>query len=394
VYAALGGVKVERNNDTGEAAREAMNAALSLYPESFSDYCKDLSSTDNAIAAVHNARDRGNEMQNPEGDNPTSLSALENEIYLLESQITGLEQQDQSSVVQYDEVIEDSHRFGPPVLPSERASIEKTFDVKRLFESPVPSQELPQIAVKASRKMTSDNQHSKPPLIPSDHAAAPTEATIKLSKSLDSKPRSKSQHKSTDATLVTAPTVMTMDTPFTMETPLVLSPAAKVQRKWDRNSSMLVATAIALPSEMITGDQVEETTSPFFLVFIVGTQKHFSHLLFIAIAWLRHLSSMGFRQQQHDRMQVGLMVPPIVDDDVLQEQQLQIGPSVVCEMQSAASEEPGIVVESFVPEMLSGNESAGRERKKVFSTNANNSIWNKLFRKEEIEAATSWGAEV
>ena len=88
------------------------------------------------------------------------------------------------------------------------------------------------------------------------------------------------------------------------------------------------------------------------------------------------------------------MVPPIAEDDVLREHQLQSKSMVVSRLPSPASEEPGIVVESFVPEMWAEHESAGGKRGALLPPLANNSIWNRIFRKTEVVTSTRWGSEV
>ncbi|KAL3932253.1 MAG: hypothetical protein SGBAC_010935, partial [Bacillariaceae sp.] len=212
--------KDKRNVRTDTIEGAGMNAAQSLYPESFSDYCKEFTDTRSAEDRDYTRDD--NATQNFEEDDPTSLSALDNEISLLESQITGLKQQDHISDIHNDQ-------------------------------------------------MTAANHHLEPKII-------------------------------NDAT---------------------------------------------------------EIDGPFFFVFIVETRKFFSDILFIIVAWLRHLSSIGKVHQQQGGGRVRLMGPPIAEDDVLFEQQLQSRPLVLSRLPSPASEEPGIVVESFIPEMWTGHESIG-----------------------------------
>ncbi|CAJ1946983.1 unnamed protein product [Cylindrotheca closterium] len=158
---------------------------------------------------------------------------------------------------------------------------------------------------------------------------------------------------------------------------------------------MLVATAIALPFERSSSHGVEIDAS-FFFIFVIGTRKYISDVLFIIVAWLRHLSSLGFAPREQARFRVGLMVPPITEDDVLREHQLQSKSTVTSRLLSPASEEPGIVVESFVPEMWAENESAGGKRGAFLPPlTSTNSIWNRIFRKQEVvTAATRWGSEV
>jgi len=390
--------KGDRNVRTETIQGGATNKARSLYPESFSDYYKDLSGNNDRISEDHDGVHGDKAMQKLEGDDPTSLSALDNEISLLESQITGLEQQDQISEIHNDQMTAASHHFEPPVIESEEALMSiigatKMSDDNTRLQSSVNPSRPSSIPPETDRKTSGNYRHFKPPLVPTEQGPM-SNGGKKQNNSSSSKPLAK-QIKSTDATLVTAPTVMTMDTPFTMEAPLVLSPTVKgpEERKWNRNSSMLVATAIALPSETGSSDGTE-IDAPFFFVFIVGTRKYFSDMLFIIVAWLRHLSSVGFVQRQQGRVQVGLMVPPIAEDDVLHEQQLQTKSLVNSRLPCPTSEEPGIVVESFVPEMWAENESAGGKRGALLPPSASNSIWSRLFRKKEIVAATQWGTGV
>ena len=89
-------------------------------------------------------------------------------------------------------------------------------------------------------------------------------------------------------------------------------------------------------------------------------------------------------------MQVGLIVPPIAGDDVLEEQQVQ-GTQYVDSLPQVCSEEPGVVVESFVPEMLSTSEKRGTS----FSQLKSNSVWNRLLRNSRnMDETATWGGDV
>lgn len=352
-----------RDEVTRNVHVDAMNTALSFHPDSLSKHLSDIDGT--LSEDLHDVRE-GKEIQELQGDDPTTLSALDNEISLLESQITGLEQHDQISDVHLDQVSIPNHlQFEDPVVEAEEALISsveitnKSGGNNRNCRTPDgPPPKLTSSALfESDRKTSGEYQHHKPPLVPTQQESHVSKRERKRKDNSCSKVH-KMQNKSTDATLVTAPTVMTMDTPFTMDAPLVLSQIRDPDgedRKWDRGSNMLVATAISLP-ETGCGDRID-INSPFFLVFIIGTKKCFADVILIIVAWMRHLSSKGFIQPQQGRVQVGLMVPPVVEDAVLCKQQLQKRSLGINQLASPSSEEPGTVVETFVPEIWAENEA-------------------------------------
>jgi hypothetical protein len=281
---------------------EPVESLLSLYPDTFSEYCKNLTEGDKhklPSTKLHST--------------PNPISDLESQISNLESQISKLEQESEISKLQQQ-------------------------DTMSKFHKPLKS------------------------------------------------------HKYTDIPLVTAPTAMTMETPFTVDTPLVSSPTFTAMEAFDpeSKSKRFVATSVALPIH----SNGKGAVVSFHIIFVQGTKKCLTDLLIIIIAWVRHFSNGRYARRKNGGMAVGLFLPSLDDSDVIKEHAVQGRPLAFYRLPSLSSDEPGMFVESFVPNVETTTDSKGRlSVYDVCLPSGKRSFWPKFFQKKVEIPTTIWETE-
>ena len=200
-----------------------------------------------------------------------------------------------------------------------------------------------------------------------------------------------------DATLVTATTAMTMETPFTLDTPLAATPTLNAMDTFDQDyqSKRLGATSVALPikSKEESGGNNTAIVS-FYIVLIHETKKCLTDFLVIIVAWVRHFSTGRYRRRRtKGGMEVGLLLPSLNDSDVIQEYRMQSRPLGFYHLPSFSSNEPGMSVEIFVPDVPTATAN-GRVSVDDVYLPKKRSFWLRLFSKKSVEIPTTrWEAE-
>lgn len=292
---------------TDDQVAEPLRSELSMYPQTLSDYCNDI---------TDGKKDNFPQPQHRTALNP--ISDLESQISNLESQISKLEQESEVPKLQHSETI---------------------------------------------------GRH----------------------------PNTLGFQKQTDATLVTAPTAITMETPFTFDTPLVSSPTFTAMDTFDpeSHSKRFVATSVALPIHIKRKDSGETiTVFSFYIILVQETKKCLTELLIIIVAWARHFTPGHNRRRGKGGMEIGLFLPTLDDSNVIQEHAIQGRPLVFYRLPSLCSDEPGMFLEAFAPNIEATTDSKGRlSVYNVFLPSKKSSIWPRIFQ-QSVEISTSiWETE-